>query len=106
MVPMMSLLLGLVLQTQSIVPVQAFVTSNNNSYLSSASLFSISSNKMSSSSSALDMARNRGLERREEGATPLRKSTLYVSCVQLYCVVVLLFIRWSILRFVGSLIAF
>ena len=26
-----------------------------------------------SSSSALDMARNRGLERREEGATPLRK---------------------------------
>ena len=77
---MKSLLLGLVLQTQSfIVPLQAFVASNNNnSYLSSSvSLLSISSNKMSSSSTALDMARNRGLERREEGATPLRKSTLY-----------------------------
>lgn len=74
---MKSLLLGLVLQTQSIVPVQAFVS---NSYLSSVSILSISSNnKMSSSSSttALDMARNRGLERREEGATPLRKSILY-----------------------------
>ena len=38
----------------------------------------------SSSTTALDMARNRGLERREEGATPLRKSILYsygVSCV-------------------------
>ena len=28
---------------------------------------------MASSSSSLDMVRNRGLERREEGATPLRK---------------------------------
>jgi hypothetical protein len=89
MVPMKSLLLGLVLQTQSfIVPLQAFVSSNNNnSYLSSSiSLLSISPNNKimsstSSSSTALDMARNRGLERREEGATPLRKSKLYVSCV-------------------------
>jgi hypothetical protein len=82
MVPMKSLLLGLVLQTQSfIVPVQAFVASNNNnnnSHLtSSVSLLSISSTRMSTSSTALDMARNRGLERREEGATPLRKSILY-----------------------------
>lgn len=36
-----------------------------------------------SSSSALDMARNRGLERREEGATPLRK--LLMNNLQ-YCV--------------------
>ena len=108
MVPMKSLLLGLVLQTQSfIVPLQAFVASsnNNNSYLSSSvSLFSISSNKISSTSTALDMARNRGLERREEGATPLRKSTLYsYDAYQLYCVVVLCsctaIIRYSIFVF-------
>ena len=110
MVPMKSLLLGLVLQTKSfIAPVQAFVAinNNNNSYLSSASLLSISPNNKimsstsSSSSTALDMARNRGLERREEGATPLRKSTLYVSCVQLYCVVVMLLLDVEFCVFVG-----
>ena len=104
MVPMKSLLLGLVLQTQSfIVPVQAFIASNNinNSYLSSSvSLLSISPNKMSSTSTALDMARNRGLERREEGATPLRKSILYI---HMMCVIVLCscngIVRCSILCF-------
>ena len=71
MVPMKFLLLGLgLLRTQS-SQVQAFATTATSGRHSS-SLIEISG-KMAASSSALYMARTRGLERREEGATPLRK---------------------------------
>jgi len=71
MVPMKFLLLGLVLRTQS-SQVHAFASSP-------LIANSIVSGKMSSSSSALNMARTRGLERQEEGATPLPGGmTLYV----------------------------
>ena len=73
MVPMKFLLLvGLVLLRTQSSQVQAFATTTCHS----SSLTEISGQKMassSSSSSALHMARTRGLERREEGATPLRK---------------------------------
>ena len=77
MVPMKSLLLGLVLRTQSSL-VQAFFSSCSSNNIISPLAFAnsiVSSSKTSSltSTSALDMARNRGLERRDEGATPLRK---------------------------------
>jgi len=70
MVPVKFLLLGFVLRTQSF-QVQAFVGSQSSPSPLIANSFV--SGKMSSSSSALDMARTRGLERREEGATPLRE---------------------------------
>ena len=70
MVPMKFLLIGLVLRTQP-SQVQAFTGGSHSSPPLIAN--SIISGKMSSSSSALDMARTRGLERQEEGATPLGK---------------------------------
>ena len=73
------LLVGLVLllRTQS-SQVQAFATTSHSSPLTEIS------GKMaaSSSSSALHMARTRGLERREEGATPLRKFSLFAVQLQ------------------------
>lgn len=69
MVPMKFLLLGLAaLRTQS-SQVQAFATTTH--FANSI----VSGKKMSSS--ALDMARTRGLERREEGATPLGEFISY-----------------------------
>lgn len=71
MVPMKFLLLGLAaLRTQS-SQVQAFATTTH--FANSI----VSGKKMSTSSSALDMARTRGLERREEGATPLGEFISY-----------------------------
>jgi hypothetical protein len=80
MVPMKFLLLGLVLRTQS-SQVHAFASSP-------LIANSIVSGKMSSSSSALNMARTRGLERQEEGATPLRKFAA-ISLMNLYLVIII-----------------
>ena len=69
MVPMNFLLLGLVLLRTQSSQVRAFATTTTTS---GHSPLIATSGKMASSS-ALHMARTRGLERREEGATPLRK---------------------------------
>ena len=77
MVPMKFLLLvGLVLLRTQSSQVQAFAATSH-----SSSLTEISGQKMASSS-ALHMARTRGLERREEGATPLRKCRLFAVQLQ------------------------
>jgi len=80
MVPMKFLLLGLVLRTQS---------SQVHAFASPLIANSIISGKMSSSSSALNMARTRGLERQEEGATPLRKFAAISSLMNLYLVIII-----------------
>ena len=80
MVPQMKslLILGLAaLRTQS-SQVQAFATTASSPIANSI----VSGNKMSTSTTALDMARTRGLERQEEGATPLGKFSYCSYCWQ------------------------